>query len=56
MTDYVNHWGKPKKQYTDLERAIMEGGHSLETEEKYSFLKQLTEKKDESKRVYNRAP
>lgn len=27
---YVNHWGKPKLEFTEMERAIMEGGQSLE--------------------------
>ena len=50
---YVSFWGKPKKQFTEMEIALMEGGHSLENDAKYSFLKQLTENKNESKRIYN---
>lgn len=40
---YVNFWGKPKKQFTDYEQAIMEGGHSIETASKFTFLKSLNE-------------
>lgn len=42
---YVNYWGKPKPEFTDYERALMEGGHSLNepAEEKFTFLKSLSE-------------
>ena len=48
---YVNFWGKPERKFTEMEIALMEGGHSLESqkEDKFSFLKQLTESKHESK-------
>ena len=50
-TGYVNFWGKPKPTFTEMEVALMEGGHSLTQDEvtkKYSFLKEITEKKHES--------
>jgi hypothetical protein len=40
---YVSFWGKPKKQFSEMEIALMEGGHSLEKESKYDFLKSLPE-------------
>ena len=40
---YVNFWGKTKPKFSELEIALMEGGHSLEKEEKFSFLKSLKE-------------
>ena len=39
-----NYWGiKKKPEYTDLELAVMEGGHSLvePKKESYSFIKAL---------------
>lgn len=27
---YINFWGKTKPKFTDMELALMEGGHSLE--------------------------
>lgn len=38
---YYNFWGKPKQVFTDMELALMEGGHSLEVEEKFTFLKTI---------------
>ena len=45
---YVNLWGKTKleevkaePEFTDMEVALMEGGHSLETPKKFSFLREL---------------
>ncbi len=49
---YINFWGKPPREFSEMEIALMEGGHSLTQEEarqKFSFLKQLTENKNESK-------
>jgi hypothetical protein len=44
MSDvYVNFWGKQKPKFTEMELALMEGGHSLQKEEKFSFLKTLNE-------------
>lgn len=41
---YVNHWGKPKPEYTEMELALMEGGHSLEKPVAMPFLKSLNNK------------
>lgn len=40
---YHNFWGKPKPQFTDMEMAAMEGGHSLEEPAKpqMEFIKSL---------------
>ena len=38
---YYNFWGKQRPKFTEMELALMEGGHSIEQEEKYTFLKQL---------------
>ena len=40
---YHNFWGKPKPQFTELEKAAMEGGHSLEEPAKpqMEFIKSL---------------
>jgi hypothetical protein len=42
---YVNFWGKDKPKFTELELAIMEGGHSLESKpivpSKLQFIKDL---------------
>ena len=40
---YVNFWGKPKPQFTDMEMAAMEGGHSIEepTKPQFDFIKSL---------------
>lgn len=49
---YVHFWSKPTQRFTEMELALMEGGHSLKqeaSEQKYSFLKQITENKHESK-------
>lgn len=42
---YINFWQKNRPKFTDMEMAIMEGGHSLEKSqpEKYSFIKSLQE-------------
>lgn len=41
---YVNFWGKPKAQFSEMELALMEGGHSIEQEKtKFSFIKSLKE-------------
>ncbi len=47
---YFNFWGKPRREYTEMEVALMEGGHSIEPEkeDKFTFLKTLTENKNES--------
>ena len=46
MSDvYINFWRKPKEtpKFTDMELALMEGGHSLEEPKNtYSFIKELT--------------
>lgn len=41
---YINFWDKPKveSQFTEMELALMEGGHSLETPKQFSFLRELT--------------
>lgn len=48
---YHNFWGKPKPQFTELEKAAMEGGHSLEEPAKphMEFIKSLMPVKDNSK-------
>lgn len=48
---YVNFWGKPKPQFTELEKAAMEGGHSLEEPAKpqMEFIKSLMLGKDSNK-------
>ena len=28
---YINYWGKQKPKFTEMELALMEGGHSLES-------------------------
>lgn len=40
---YVNFWGKPELQFTNMEIAIMEGGHSIEepTKPQFDFIKSL---------------
>ena len=50
-TGYYNFWGSNKPpleepKFTELEIALMEGGHSLEEPKKetYSFIKSLTSK------------
>lgn len=48
---YINFWGKPERKFTEMELALMEGGHSIEQEakeNKFMFLKTLTESKHES--------
>lgn len=41
---YINYWGIEKPQFTEMELALMEGGHSInQPEEKYTFLKSLKE-------------
>ena len=49
---YISPWGikQPKKrEFTDMELALMEGGHSLESpkEEKFSFLKEISMRANE---------
>jgi hypothetical protein len=43
---YINLWGITEKpQFSDMEMALMQGGHSIETEpkpEKYSFIKLIS--------------
>ena len=51
---YYNFWGKQKPKFTDMELALMEGGHSIEREQKYTFLKQLRDN-NESERVSTKA-
>ncbi len=49
---YVNFWGKPQRKFTEMEIALMEGGHSLKqeaAESKFAFFKKLLENKNESK-------
>ena len=42
---YHNFWGKPKPQFTDMEMAAMEGGHSLEElATQFNFIKSLSVK------------
>lgn len=45
---YVNYWCKSKPAFTELEIALMEGGHSLEKEDKpaLGFIKSLTQYDD----------
>ena len=47
---YQNFWGKPKQKpkFTEMELALMEGGHSIEdckteTTNKMKFFKELTQ-------------
>lgn len=49
MTDlgYINFWGKQKPKFSAMELALMEGGHSLEKPEKFSFLKSIKEAVDD---------
>ena len=45
MTDYISPWAI-KKKFSDMELALMEGGHSLEVESKepkFTFLKSILE-------------
>lgn len=44
---YHNFWGKQKPEFTAMEIALMEGGHSLQLTEKYSFLKSIKEVADD---------
>jgi len=44
---YHNHWGKQKPKFSAMELALMEGGHSLEKAEKFSFLKSIKEAVDD---------
>lgn len=49
---YINFWGKPERKFTEMEIALMEGGHSIDQEvkeNKFTFLKSLTEKEHASK-------
>lgn len=49
---YVNFWGKPKPEYTEMEMALMEGGHCLEEPKVHlDFIKSLTLVKDNLKSV-----
>lgn len=45
MDGYINYWGIEKPKFTDMEIALMEGGHSIHKEDKFSFLKSLSEVK-----------
>ena len=40
---YHNFWGKPKPEFTDMEMAAMEGGHSIEepATPQFGFIKSL---------------
>ena len=38
---YVSYWAKPAPKFSEMELALMEGGHSLEEEKKFSFLQEL---------------
>jgi len=40
---YINFWGREKPKFTDMELALMEGGHSLQNDTKFSFLKLIKE-------------
>ena len=40
---YINFWGREKPKFTDMELALMEGGHSLQKDNKFSFLKSIKE-------------
>lgn len=41
---YVSFWGKQKPKFTEMELALMEGGHSLETKQpSMQFIKELKE-------------
>jgi predicted chitinase len=40
---YTNFWGREKPKFTDMELALMEGGHSLQHDTKFSFLKLIKE-------------
>jgi len=42
---YINYWGKTKPTFSEMEIALMEGGHSLQKEDKFSFIKSLQEVK-----------
>lgn len=39
---YINFWGKQKPEFTAMEVALMEGGHSLEKPATMSFIKSLS--------------
>jgi hypothetical protein len=46
---YIHFWNKPKPKFTELELALMEGGHSLDKENKPSkmqFIRELSENKN----------
>jgi hypothetical protein len=40
---YINLWGKPKPEFTEMELALMEGGHSVSEPAKphLEFIKSL---------------
>lgn len=40
---YINFWGREKPKFSDMELALMEGGHSLQNDTKFSFLKLIKE-------------
>lgn len=52
-TEYHNFWGiKQAPKFTEMELALMEGGHSLQQaqkEDRFTFLKLLSENKNASK-------
>jgi len=50
---YHNFWGKPKPEFTELEMAAMEGGHSFEEPKppQFDFIKSLFVK-DSNKGLY----
>ena len=43
---YFNFWGKQHPKFTEMEIALMEGGHSLEKPAHMSFIKSLSKPKD----------
>ena len=45
-TEYISPWAI-KKKFTAMELALMEGGHSLQKDEKYTFLKSIKEAVDD---------
>lgn len=48
---YINFWGKPKPQFTEMELALMEGGHSVTEPPKphLEFIKSLVLVENNSK-------
>lgn len=41
-TGYINFWGKQKPKFTEMEIALMEGGHCLAKPATMEFIKSLS--------------